>query len=111
MEDWTPEAIERFRKYERERVKKYYQENLAPKVQCPICAKEVSQGWLEKHQESRLCKPFGSGPPRDFTEKDQARRSRTANIAEHGGKGWDSHPRNLWLKTTATQHVISTTVG
>ena len=76
MEDWTPEAIERFRKYERERVKKYYQENLAPKVQCPICAREVSQGWLEKHQESRLCKPFGSGPARDFTEKDQARRDK-----------------------------------
>jgi hypothetical protein len=76
MEDWAPEDIERFRKYEGERVNKYYQENPAPKVQCPICAREVSQGWLENHQESRWCKPFGTGHERDFTEKDQVRRNK-----------------------------------
>ena len=102
MEDWTPEAIERFRKYERERVKKYYQENLAPKVQCPICTREVSQGWLEKHQESRLCKPFGSGPARDFTEKDQARRDKNKEYA----RAWRERKQNaqcLWGSQYLTQ--------
>ena len=75
MDNFTPELKEQFKEYERERYRKYYREYLAVKVQCPICGKEVSNGWLEKHQESRLCKPIGlTKTVRDFTEKDMAKR-------------------------------------
>ena len=53
----TPEALEKQRQYDRAKAKKWYQENCAPKVNCPMCNKEVSKGFLPK-QESRLCKPL-----------------------------------------------------
>ena len=57
----SPEARAKYRECENARIRKFYQENLAPKVNCPICNKEVSAGWLAKHQESKLCKPPGQG--------------------------------------------------
>ena len=54
----SPEDRKKYRDCENARVKKFYQENYAPKVNYPICNKEVSTGWLPKHQESRLCKPL-----------------------------------------------------
>ena len=53
----SPEDRKKYRDCENARIRKFYQENLAPKVSCPICNKEVSMGWLPKHQESRSCKP------------------------------------------------------
>ena len=53
----SPEARAKYRECENARIRKFYQANHAPKVNCPICNKEVSTGWLAKHQESRSCKP------------------------------------------------------
>ena len=57
----TAEQLAEHRQYERERVKRYYDQHLAVKVHRPICLKELTQGALTKHQQSRLCKPVGEG--------------------------------------------------
>ena len=57
----TAEQLAEHRQHERERVKRYYDKYLAIKVHCPICLKELTQGSLAKHQQSRLCKPVGKG--------------------------------------------------
>ena len=75
MQNFTAEELERFKQYERERLKRFYRERLAVKVHCPICLKQITQGALEKHQESRLCKPVGQGSVvRELTEKYLQRR-------------------------------------
>ena len=57
----TAEQLAEHRQYERERVKRYYDQHLAIKVHCPICLKELTQGALAKRQQSRFCKPVGQG--------------------------------------------------
>ena len=55
----TAEQLAEHRQHERERFKRYYYQHLAIKVRCPICLKEITQGGLAKHQQSRLCKAVG----------------------------------------------------